>query len=323
MHDKTKEIIEHFRRDGSISPESAASAEFGVWDRVTPGWITFATLKALTKIRWEKGESAAEQVPMKPIATLSRGDATLVVKSFLGDISAMREVRARGLITLASVVGLLSGMIEEDELSEQQMDVLLEFGEESCREILRTGDPLHPTLRGVEVGPWDVSEAPVLGPDRIDLGGLRIPSPAGLEIQPMRDGADILAVTAILGSTAIQLQAFHARDGSSWEIIRHQMKDRMQAQGGVVKEWAGTVGVELRAKMPVTNQSGRRAIQDVKILGRDGPRWILRGIVTGLGADADSRDEWPYEMFMNTVVVPDFSNEQDSGICLQWPRPAK
>ncbi|MEV8528417.1 DUF3710 domain-containing protein [Streptomyces sp. NPDC052000] len=323
MRDRAKEIIEQFRRDGSISPESAVSAEFDVWDQVTPGWITFSTLKALVKIRWEKGESAADQVPVRPISSLSREDATLVIRAFLGDISTMREVRDRGLITLASVVGLLSRMVEEDGLSEHQMDVLLEFGEETCREILRTGNPLHPTLRGVEVGPWDASEAVVTGPDRVDLGGLRIPSPAGLEIRPMRDGDDILAVTAVLGSTAIQLQAFRARGGSSWETIRHQMKDRMQAQGGAVEEWAGNVGVELRAKMSVTTQSGRRAIQDLKILGCDGPRWMLRGIVTGLGADADSRDEWPYEMFMNTVVVPDFSNAEDSGICLQWPPPAK
>ncbi|MFD7020878.1 DUF3710 domain-containing protein [Streptomyces sp. NPDC059928] len=309
MRDKTKEIIEQFRRDGFIFPESAASAEFGVWDRVTPGWITFTALKSLAKIRWEKGESAAEQVPRKPIAGLSRGDATLVIRSFLGDISTMRETRADGLITLASVVGLLAGMIEEDDLSEQQVDVLLEFGEETCREILRTGNPLRPTLRGVEVGPWDAREAVITGPDRLDLGGLIIPSPAGLEIRPMRDGDDILAVTAVLGSTAIQLQAFRARGGSSWETTRHQMKHRIQAQGGVVKEWAGNVGVELRVKMPATDQSGRRAIKDLKIIGCDGPRWILRGIVSGLGAEADSRDEWPYEMFMNTVVVPDFSNE--------------
>lgn len=36
--------------------------------------------------------------------------------------------------------------------------------------------------------------------------------------------------------------------------------------------------------------------------GSEGPGWLLRGIVSGDGGAADSRDEWAYEFFERIVV---------------------
>ncbi len=38
------------------------------------------------------------------------------------------------------------------------------------------------------------------------------------------------------------------------------------------------------------------------MLGHDGPGWILRGFVTGVGAEPDNTEEWPYDTFQGTVV---------------------
>jgi hypothetical protein len=41
---KAKEIVEQYGRDGGLSSESLDSAEFGVWDRLTPGALVVAAL---------------------------------------------------------------------------------------------------------------------------------------------------------------------------------------------------------------------------------------------------------------------------------------
>ncbi|MFE9404725.1 DUF3710 domain-containing protein [Streptomyces sp. NPDC006530] len=251
---------------------------------------------------------------------MSQDEAVLAISSLLGDVAGAREVQARSLLTLQSMLGLFCTMADEDALSQQQLNVLLEFGEEVCRETLRTGDPIRPALRGVDVGPWDASEEGTPRLERVDLGGLRVPSSGGPELQPMRDGDLILAVTIIQGPTAVQLQAFSSERAGSWAEIRQQMLNRMRIQGSSASEWAGPVGIEIRAEVPVTDPAGWLTRKFVKVLGCDGPRWTLRGVVSGLGAEPDNADEWAYETFQGTVVVPDFWNGHGTTISLQWPR---
>lgn len=39
-----------------------------------------------------------------------------------------------------------------------------------------------------------------------------------------------------------------------------------------------------------------------RVLGLDGPGWILRCFVTGVGAEPGSTEEWPCTTFQGTVV---------------------
>ncbi|MFD7538327.1 MULTISPECIES: DUF3710 domain-containing protein [unclassified Streptomyces] len=318
----TKRIVDEFRREGMLTPESVESAGFEQWDRVVPSWIVLVALQSVIRVRWEKGISAVGQVPRDLTKIgLSHDEAALVIGSLLGDVAGGQEAQARGLLTLQSMLGLFCAMAEEDSLSPRQLDDLFELGEEICRETLRSGTPIRLPVRGVEVGPWDASEeeaAPRL--DRVDLGGLRVPTSDGFEIQPMHGGDTILAVTVIQGPTAIQLQAFRSEQAGSWEGIRQKLLSRIRVSGGSASEWFGVAGVEIRAEVPVTDQAGRPARRRIKILGCDGSRWTLRGLVSGLGGEPDSTDDWAYETFLGTVVVPDFWDGRDTTIALQWPQ---
>ncbi len=320
VHIATKRIVDEFRQRGALTPESVVSAGFGQWDRMVPSWLILSALMSVVRARGEKGRSAAAQVPVDLTKTgLSHDEAALVVDSLLGDVAGAWEVQARGLLTLQSMLGLFCAMTDEDSLSPQQLDELYEIGEEICRETVRSGDRIRPPVRGVEMGPWDASEEAAPRLDRVDLGGLRVPSSDGFELQPMYAGESILAVTVIQGPTAIQLQAFRSERAGSWEGIRQELLNRIRLLGGSASEWFGPVGVEIRAEVPVTDPAGRPARQRIKILGCDGPRWTLRGFVSGLGGEPDSTDNWAYETFTETVVVPDVWDGRDTTIALRWP----
>lgn len=315
-----KNILDDFRRQGRVSQDCQALAEWDVWDRVTPGWVILTALKTVLRLRWESGRSPADQIPAEMSSGLTQGETTRLVSGLLGDLSAVRQAQAHGLVSLQNMVSLLSAVIDEESMSDAEVDQLLAAAEEITREVLHVGDPLLPARRGVDVGPWDVSEVDTSRRELIDLGGVMIPSVAGSEIKLERSGGTLVAVTVVNGLTAIQLQAFRSDGGGSWESARGQLRNKIRGQGGVAEEWAGDAGLELRATMPVTTPSGGWGLQTVRFVGCDGPGWLLRGIITGDGAEPKSRDVWAYEAFANTVVVPSFSaSEGGTAIGLRWP----
>ncbi|WP_372505676.1 DUF3710 domain-containing protein [Streptomyces macrolidinus] len=65
-------------------------------------------------------------------------------------------------------------------------------------------------VRGRDAGPWDVTETGWAGVSLMDLGGLKIPLPSGLDEVRLEAGGNWVpvVVTVVYGRTAIQLQAF-------------------------------------------------------------------------------------------------------------------
>ncbi|MFE7333200.1 DUF3710 domain-containing protein, partial [Streptomyces sp. NPDC057565] len=269
-----------------------------VWDRVTPTRIIMAAIQIILRSRWEDGVSSVEMLPGS-VSSLSRQDLLTMIEASLGDVSSASKAQSEELFSLLNLVVLLSALIKEESISDESTKSLLHAAERVCLESLQD-DVLR---RGIECGPWDVSEssAPTLG--LVDMGGIRVPASVGMEVRRMEVDGDTVAVTLMKDGTAIQLQAFLATPETSWNIIRVDMTNKMRTQGGVVKEWGGRAGLEIRAVVPVVTESGQSAVRDVRILGCDGPGWMLRGVVSGTGAKPESRDEWPYEIFLGTVVV--------------------
>jgi Protein of unknown function (DUF3710) len=69
---------------------------------------------------------------------------------------------------------------------------------------------------------------------------------------------------------------------------------------------AGRAGVELGCEVPAAPRAGQAGTSIIRVPGCDGLGWLLGGIVSGGGAAADSRDEWAYEVFERTVMVPSY-----------------
>ncbi len=163
------------------------------------------------------------------------------------------------------------------------------------------GPPTRPS------GPWDVEDAPDDATTRLDLGGLRVPGLDGMEIQVNLDEAtgNVIAVTAVLGDSALQLQPFAAPRGEGiWAEVRREIAAEITRDGGladVVTE--GELDAYLMAQLPFPQPDGSSALRPVRFIGVDGPRWFLRGVLTGPAAVEPSAAAPFMAVFRGSVVV--------------------
>lgn len=153
-------------------------------------------------------------------------------------------------------------------------------------------------------GPWDRSEIREPGEGRVDLGGLFVPGVDGMELRVEVAGDAIVAATVVVGDSAVQLQAFAApkREGI-WNEVREEIASGITQQGGIIDEVEGPLGWELRAQVPVQLPDGNSGFQVVRFIGVDGPRWFLRGVISGQGAVQPQAAGLLEQIFRDTVVV--------------------
>jgi hypothetical protein len=154
-------------------------------------------------------------------------------------------------------------------------------------------------------GPFDVTE--VDGREgRVDLGALWMRGVPGMELRLEIDQAtqQVNAATAVLEDSALQLQAFAApRSGRLWDEIRAEIAAAVETQGGTAEEHVGSLGAELRTRMPSAGPDGRTVFAPATFLGVDGPRWFLRGVLSGRAAIDESAASPLVEVFKAAVVV--------------------
>jgi hypothetical protein len=149
-------------------------------------------------------------------------------------------------------------------------------------------------------GPYDEADSPDDELERLDLGALRIPVVAGVEVRVdvSPDGQVVAATLSYAGSEA-QVGAFAApRTAGIWDEIRAEIRGSISAQGGTSQEGKGRFGTELVGRVPV--QGG---FQSVRFVGVDGPRWFLRTLFTGLAATDPARAGVLEDAVRNIVVV--------------------
>ena len=154
-------------------------------------------------------------------------------------------------------------------------------------------------------GPWDVSEVPEPG-RRIDLGALWLPGRDGMELRmEIEKSSKIVSAAAVsLNGSALQIQVFAApRSDGIWDEIRAEIAESVTKQGGSVDDLPGPFGRELLARLPVRTAEGRTGHRPARFIGHDGPRWFLRGVLTGRAAiDPQAATELE-ELFADVVVV--------------------
>ncbi len=165
------------------------------------------------------------------------------------------------------------------------------------------GPGAEPVAR--EGGPFDVAE--VEGRDgRIDLGALWVRGVPGMELrlEVEQETQQVNAATAVLGESALQLQAFAApRSGGVWTEIRREIAMAVEKQGGTVEESDTAFGTQLRTRMPSVGPDGRTVFAPATFVGVDGPRWFLRAVVSGRAAIDEAAAEELLEVLRDVVVV--------------------
>jgi len=131
----------------------------------------------------------------------------------------------------------------------------------------------------VQPGPYDISEAPE-GVKRLDLGSLQIPAVPGVEVrvQARPDGA-VGQVFLVHGDSSMQLGAYAApRTEPIWDEVRAEIRESLR-DAVAVEEIAGPYGTELRARVRAGD-----AVRDVRFVGVNGPRWLVRAVYQGPAA---------------------------------------
>lgn len=154
-------------------------------------------------------------------------------------------------------------------------------------------------------GPWDAEEE--FPPhERVDFGSLQVPVREGFEIQLNLAEDQGPLITVLRGDSSLQLQAFAAaKSGGLWDDVRREIAAAVAEAGGTSEEANGRFGVELRARVTATEAGqGARpgALQPIRFLGVDGPRWFLRGVITGPAAHHRPAAD-PLEDFFAGIVV--------------------
>ncbi|MFL6002789.1 MAG: DUF3710 domain-containing protein, partial [Nocardioides sp.] len=156
---------------------------------------------------------------------------------------------------------------------------------------VEAGDPGDATDAGFDeeagqlaVGPFDIEDLPEDGVQRVDLGSLLIAPEEGRELRLQVDESS-QAVQAVLlagADGALELRAFAApRNGDLWTEVRPQLAADLARRGGTATEREGRFGTELVCQLSVQTAEGRAANQSSRIIGINGPRWMLRGTFLG------------------------------------------
>ncbi len=153
------------------------------------------------------------------------------------------------------------------------------------------------------VGPWDIADDYPQA-ERIDCGSLLIPVRDGFDVQINVAEEQGAWVAVVQEESGMQLQAFAApRSGGLWDDVRHEIAANIADTGGSCQEAYGPFGPELHAQVPVGEDGQPGQLHPVAFLGYDGPRWFLRGVISGPAA-TDGALRAPFdEVFADVVVV--------------------
>ena len=155
-------------------------------------------------------------------------------------------------------------------------------------------------------GPLDSQEANAVRP-YVDLGGVKIPPREGLGLRlEVEEGTGrVVAVGLDFANSSLQVQPFAApRSSGLWHEIREQIEQQILSQGGTTRVVDGAFGPELLAQIPAQAGQGQPQVNRIaRFVGVDGPRWFLRGVISGDGALDPQVGAAMEELFRSVVVV--------------------
>lgn len=174
----------------------------------------------------------------------------------------------------------------------------------------KSTDSLEPVEKSApsdraELGPLDEAEANPARP-YIDLGGLKVLPREGLNIRLEIEESTKRVVAAGLdfADSSLQVQPFAApRTAGLWHEIREQIAAQITSQGGQITLRDGAFGPELLAQIPVVADGQPVQMRLARFIGVDGPRWFLRGVISGAGAVDPVAAEQIDDLFRSIVVV--------------------
>ena len=154
-------------------------------------------------------------------------------------------------------------------------------------------------------GPFDAAERDEEG-HYIDLGGLMVrPAPdVNIRIDVDQKRQNVVSVTFQHEGSSLQVQAFAApKSRGLWPEIRTELAESIRSQSGVADVTDGPLGRQVTAKVPAALPNGGRGFKVARFVGVDGPRWFLRGVISGDAAVKEQAARPLEDVFRSLVVV--------------------
>jgi len=198
----------------------------------------------------------------------------------------------------ATVAGMGPGGEDEAARGARREDL----GDPATWTRLRDSQVMTPAMTRSD-GPWDSASDYPAG-ERIDFGSLLIPVRDGYDVQVFVSEDEGISIAVVSGDSGLQLQPFAApRSSGLWHEVLPEIADEVAKAGGQSQERAGPFGAELFANV-VPQGAGEHDVppQPLRFMGADGPRWFLRGLISGPAA-TDAELARPFEDIFSDVVV--------------------
>ena len=176
-------------------------------------------------------------------------------------------------------------------------------------ETTETDAAVEETAEPRAEGPFDSSEVDpsvLEAEDRIDLGALVITGMPGMELRLQVDEqtGQVQAILLVLEDSALELRAFAApKKTGIWTEVRREIAAEASRMGGTATETEGLFGTELVLVVPVEDPDGQIFSQTSRVVGVDGPRWLLRATVLGRAAVEPDAAAPMEEALRNVIVV--------------------
>ena len=160
------------------------------------------------------------------------------------------------------------------------------------------------TAADTDAGPFDADDLESTE-GRVDLGALLLLPVEDTELQLQVDEASGTVQSVMFRGPegALELKAFAApRNGDLWSGVRPQIAADLGKRGGQATEREGRFGTELVCQMPVTLPDGTTGLQPSRVIGINGPRWLLRATLLGRPA-VEPEAGTSFEDALTTVAV--------------------
>ena len=149
-------------------------------------------------------------------------------------------------------------------------------------------------------GPFDSSEID-LAAGFLDFGAIRFSPRAdvGIKLEVEEATGRVVALTLELGDSILQVSVFAAaKHEGIWLDVISQLSESIMSSGGAVTETHSQVGFGIHAEVMQPDGSLRK----MRFIGTDGPRWFIRGSITGAAATNDVAFAEIEELFRSLVV---------------------
>lgn len=160
-------------------------------------------------------------------------------------------------------------------------------------------EKLAPQDRPV-AGPFDSNEVE-LPINHLDFGSIRlVPRPdLAIRLEVEEQTNRVVALTLELNDSTLQVSAFAAsKDDGVWQEVIDQLGSSITQVGGKAVVSSCGVGTCLDTDVLQTDGSFKK----IRFIGVDGPRWFLRGSITGV-ATTDAQAAYEIEEVFRSLVV--------------------